>query len=155
MKSQFYSKSLFKAFITINTIAILIALFYCCIILIFNGLASPSEGEQLNTIIIFTGIIPVLYIICSMLIIRMQQNGKKKWDYFMAPLLIIPCAYFIYFLNYKYSVDFFQFFFFIPERSIFSNLLFSTISTIFILSSLIPFYAFGKVLMRDLSKRKS
>ena len=155
MKSLFYSKTLFRLFIIIYTTAIAIVLFYSFVIFSLTGLISPISSGNASILFyrtaFFTCIIPVLYIISSMYIIIMQQRGRTKWDYFMGPLLIIPCAYFFYFLKNNVL----QFFFFLPERSVYLNIPISIVSTILLLSFLIPFYALGKVLVRDLSKRKS
>ena len=160
MKSQFYSKTLFRVFTTIYAIAIPIALLYTSFFILMSGWSEPpsSTGYYDPTVfykaVLFIGIIPLFYIISSMLIVIKQQKSQTKWDYFLAPLLIISCGYFVYFLSNNLFIDIYNVFFHIPLDNILNVFIFLT-SFILLFAILIPFYSFGKVLVRDLSKRKS
>ena len=152
---KYYSNRIFYFLIAMYILAALAALLYWQASSVFacwtlTGAECLRIRIKLN---IFGGVIPLSFFVLSGLVIMLQQKSRKRFGYFMVPLAAISSFYIGYLLKYVAWSDI-EAIFFVSDRLILYNLLFSAMGIISFVAALLPFYVLGKLIKQDFFKKQ-
>ena len=156
---KYYSSRIFYSLIAIYTFAVGLALFYWFASFALSCWAARSSDECVRLEFynnIFSGVIPMLFVVLSTLIIIFQQKGRKKFGYFMIPLLLISPFSMAYLIHAFTWFDIGWFFSGVSQPGApISQRIFSLIGAfILLLISITPFYVLIKLIREDFFKNR-